>query len=94
MQLNKEELVKRMKELEQARDAILSLRPSATKEFMDSYLMDTCPLASANRSNMKLSVNQSFQIDEVVIDYFTCQMVSVLNGLFYLILHNRFMTGC
>lgn len=63
--MNKEELMKRMRELELAKDAILSLRPSATKEYLDSYLMDTCPLASANRSNMKLSVNQSFQIDEV-----------------------------
>lgn len=54
-----------MRELEMTRDAILSLRPSATKEMIDTYLVETCPLAAKNRPNLNLTTIQSVQAREV-----------------------------
>jgi hypothetical protein len=65
IQLNKGELTKRMRELEMTRDAILSLRPSVTKNMIDTYLVETCPLASKNRPNLNLTTVQSVQAREV-----------------------------
>lgn len=47
------------------RDAILSLRPSVTRDMIDTYLSDTCPLASKNRPSLNLTTTQSVQAREV-----------------------------
>jgi hypothetical protein len=64
IQQSKDQLTQQMKGLELAKDAILSLRPCVSKDMIDQYLSDQCPLSPKNR-NLNITGLQVDYIQEV-----------------------------
>ncbi len=58
-------MMKRIKELEIAKDTLKALKTPTSLDTIDNYLVDECPLAESNRYDLNLSSNRLAEASKV-----------------------------